>query len=201
MLSSQRRLHLLGVFAERVRRNQRLQLLEPGQPVADRAEVGERAAEPTVADIGHATAGRLAGHRLGALPLRSHEEHEAAGGGDLFEILAGPEQAADRLADVDDVDQVAAAVDVGPHLRVPAAGPVAEMDACFDQFLGQDIRHVRELSREGKGSVRREHRRLSAFFQPCQRCPTGARAEKRFAARFPGTCLETVASHELDSDR
>ena len=143
VLAAQRRLHLLGVGREGVAGDQGLELLEPGQPVADRAEVGERAPEPAVADIGHAAAAGLAGDRLGPLPLGAHKQHQAAGGGDLLEILAGPEQTADRLADVDDVDEVLAAVDVGPHLRVPAAGAVAEMHAGFDQFLGQDVRHAR----------------------------------------------------------
>ena len=56
----------------------------------------------------------------------------------LLQILPGPQQAADRLADVDDVDQIAAGVDVRPHLGVPAAGAMAEMDPRFDQVLNQN---------------------------------------------------------------
>ena len=56
-------------------------------------------------------------------------------GGHALQVLARPQQAADRLADVDDVDQVAAGVDVGPHLGVPAAGPMAEMDPGFNQVF------------------------------------------------------------------
>ena len=39
-----------------------------------------------------------------------------------------------RLVEVDDVDAVARAVDERPHLRVPALGLVAEVDAGFEQL-------------------------------------------------------------------
>ena len=52
-----------------------------------------------------------------------------------IEELRGAQQAADRLPHVDDVDQVPLAVDVRPHLRVPPARPVPEMDARIDQVF------------------------------------------------------------------
>ena len=58
--------------------------------------------------------------------------------GHPLQILPGPQQAADRLAHVDDVDQVAAGVDIRPHLGVPAAGAMAEMDPRFDQVFYQN---------------------------------------------------------------
>ena len=57
--------------------------------------------------------------------------------GHLRQVLPGPQQAADRLADVDDVDQVLAGVDVGRHLGIPAARPMPEMNSRLDQFLDQ----------------------------------------------------------------
>ena len=75
-------------------------------------------------------------------------------GGDLLEILLGPQQAANGLADVDDVDQVLAGVDVGPHFGVPAAGPMAEMDPRFDQLLHQDRCHRKLLAQGTPASAR-----------------------------------------------
>ena len=46
-----------------------------------------------------------------------------------------PYRPADGFLDVDDVDEVAAAVDVRPHFRVPAAGAVSEVDARLDGEL------------------------------------------------------------------
>ena len=46
------------------------------------------------------------------------------------------------LAQVDDVDAVALAVDVRPHLRVPSAGALAKVDACFDEVLNERIPSV-----------------------------------------------------------
>ena len=47
-------------------------------------------------------------------------------------------QAGDGLLQVDDVDAVAVGEDVRAHLRVPALGLVAEVDACFEQSLHRD---------------------------------------------------------------
>ncbi len=60
------------------------------------------------------------------------------------QVLLGPQQAADRFADVDDVNQILAGVNIRPHLRVPAAGAVAEVDAGFDQFFNE-CRHKKLL--------------------------------------------------------
>ena len=137
ILAVQRRLHLLGVRGQLVAAAQTLELFQPGQPTANGAEVGQRAAQPAVADVGHAAARGLALDRLARLPLGAHEQHQAAAGGDLLQILLGPQQPANRFADVDDVDQILAGVDVRPHLGVPAARPMAEMNPGFDQLLDQ----------------------------------------------------------------
>ena len=113
----------------------RFQLFQPAEPAADGAEVGQRAAQPAVADEGHAAADALLLDHVAGLPLGADQQHQASLGGDLLQILARPQQAANRLADVDDVDQVAAGVDVRPHLGVPAAGAMAKMNPRLDQVL------------------------------------------------------------------
>ena len=161
VLAVQGRLHLLRVGGQLLAGPHGLELFQAAEPAADGAEVGQRAAQPAVADEGHAAAQRLLLDGFGRLPLGADEQDQAALGGDPLQVLSGPQQAADRLADVDDVDQVAAAVDVRPHLGVPAAGPMAEMDPCFDQVFYQDgsqeqisQRHTGEVLARG-GGVRR----------------------------------------------
>src|SRR5439155_4850720 len=57
-------------------------------------------------------------------------------------VAVGPEETADRLTQVDDVDQIAFAVDVRPHLGIPPAGAVSEVDAGLDQVLHLDDGHA-----------------------------------------------------------
>src|SRR5262249_17254876 len=66
----------------------------------------------------------------------------AAVTGHLGQVAVRPQQAADGLAKVDDVDQIALAVDVRPHLGVPPAGTVSEVDAGLDQVLNLDNGHA-----------------------------------------------------------
>ena len=108
---------------------QAFQLVEALEAFADGAVVGERAAQPALADVGHMAARRFALNGLLRLAFGADEEHEAAAGGDLGEEAVGAEQAAHGLAQIDYVDEVTLAVDELAHLRVPATGPVPEMHA------------------------------------------------------------------------
>ena len=94
---------------------------------------------------------RAASRSIGflGLALGADEDDQAAAAGDLGEERVGAEQAAHGFAQVDDVDEIALAVDVRPHLGIPAAGPVSEMDAGFDQFLNLNNRHAKHLLRLG----------------------------------------------------
>ena len=122
------------------------QFLQTSQAVTDGAEVGQRAAEPAFADVGHAAAGGFPGNRFLSLSFGANKQHEAARFGDLLEILSAAKQPANRLANIDDVNEVFATKDVGPHLWVPAAGAVAKMHTSFNEFLGKGSRH-------GEGSL------------------------------------------------
>ena len=135
-----RHVHLAGVFAGG--QPHRFEFGEPFEAVADGAVVGERAAQPALADEGHPAAGRLAFDGFLGLPLGADEQHQAAVAGHLGEVAVGPQQAANGLAQVDDVDEIALAVDVRPHLGVPTAGPMPEMDAGLDQVLHLDNGHA-----------------------------------------------------------
>ena len=85
-------------------------------------------------DVRHAGALRVLLDRILGLLLRADEEHGAAAAcevarerGSLLEELEG-------LLQVDDVDAPALAEDEAAHLRVPAAGLVAEVDTGLQQL-------------------------------------------------------------------
>ena len=74
------------------------------------------------------------GHRLLGLTLGADEEHAAAARDDVAQRLEGPMRHRHGLREVEDVDAVARAVDVGRHPRVPAPRLVAEVDASLEQL-------------------------------------------------------------------
>jgi hypothetical protein len=78
-----------------------------------------------------------------------------------LQVLSGTEQAANGFADIDDMDEVAAGINIRPHLGVPAAGAMAKMDPGFNQVLyeyGSQIKSPQgtpAMSPSVVGSVRR----------------------------------------------
>ncbi len=109
-----------------------LGVLQPHQVVdaaLDGVEVGEGAAQPAGVDVGHAAALGLALDGVLSLTLGADEEEGLAGGDEVGDEPAGLFQAVDGLLEVDDVDAVAFREDELAHLRVPAPGLVAEVDA------------------------------------------------------------------------
>ena len=67
------------------------------------------------------------------------EEDLAAAGDGVVDELAGLLEAVEGLFEVDDVDAVFLAEQILAHLGVPALGPVAEMQAGFEQVLDADV--------------------------------------------------------------
>ncbi len=57
----------------------------------------------------------------------------------FHDVIVGDFEELDGLLQVNDVDAVSGAEDVRPHLGVPAAGLVAEVDPGFQQFLHSDV--------------------------------------------------------------
>jgi hypothetical protein len=70
-------------------RQPRLQLVEPLQSVADGAVVGQGAAQPALADEGHAAAVRLALDGLLGLALGADEQHQVTAAGHLGQEAGG----------------------------------------------------------------------------------------------------------------
>jgi hypothetical protein len=81
----------------------------------------------------HAAAAGLFLDGVTGLALGANEQHVLAAGHHVGDQLLRPHQALGRLADVDDVDHVALAVDVRLHLGIPPADAVAEVDAGIDE--------------------------------------------------------------------
>ncbi len=137
-LAVERGLHLLGIGLDLSGCPEIFQFLQAVEPGADGAEIGERAAEPALGHIVHAAAFGLFLDRVLGLALGADKQHVAALSDGLMDQLLGAKDPLDGLLDVDDVDHVAFAVDVGLHLRIPAADAMTEMHAGvhqrFDEF-------------------------------------------------------------------
>jgi len=123
---------------------------EPVEALLDRAEVREGAAEPAVRHEVHAAALRLLDDDVLRLALRAHEEHAAAATHGVDDKIEGLLEEARRLVEINDVDPVPGAVDVRAHLRVPALGLVAEVDACVEE-RPQGERELAALLSAGRG--------------------------------------------------
>ncbi len=141
-LAGQGRDHLLGVGQRLLAVQGILELLEPLEPAADGPKVGEGPSQPPLGHIGHAGASALLDDRLGRLPLGADEQDQAVGRRHAVEKLDRAQQPADRFFQVNNMNQVALAVDVRLHLRVPPAGAVAIVNPCINKIF-DDERHSR----------------------------------------------------------
>ena len=131
-----------------------LEFFQPLQPVADRAVVVS--AQPALGDVGHAAPGGFPLDEFLGLALGADEEDQPPLGNDLRDVAVAAEQAADGFPEVNDVDQVALAVDVRPHLGVPTAGPVPVVDAGVEQFLDLNDGHANVSVSEAARPIWRE---------------------------------------------
>jgi hypothetical protein len=59
----------------------------------------------------------------------------------VVEEILRTEDAAERLPQIDDVDEVAAAVDERRHLRIPPRHAASEVHTCIDELLYGDLIH------------------------------------------------------------
>ncbi len=134
-LPAHRRLVLFLVVLDGAVRLETFELFQPLQPLANRVEVGQRAADPALRHGGHSAPRGLGFDHDAQLPLGPEEHDLRSRARQLPEEVTRPKNPADRLLQVDDVDLVPLAEDVRFHLRIPPAGLVSEVDSCVDQFL------------------------------------------------------------------
>src|SRR6266850_2177673 len=118
-----------------------LELLEPGDRLANRREVRQGPAEPALVDVEHAAAAGFLEHGLLGLLLGADEEHCPAARGQVTDEPVGLAELLECLLKVDDVNAVALAEDVLLHLRVPALGLMAEVHSGLEQLLHRQRGH------------------------------------------------------------
>src|SRR6266851_946285 len=141
-----------------------VELAQAADRVRDGLEIGQHAAEPAVVDVILPAALGGLGDRLLRLALGADEEYAAAAGDSVAQLLQSAVEHRHRLLEVDDMDAVANAEEVGLHLRIPAAGVVAEMNASFEQLAHGEARH-RHAGRSFSGwSATGENRSLNQGF-------------------------------------
>src|SRR5436305_4326330 len=124
----------------------REQVVEALDPLRDRLEVRQQAAEPALVDVGHAgLVGRLL-DRVTGLLLGAHEHDRAAAPRDARRELLGVLKQTIGLLEVDDVYPVALSEDEPPHLRIPPARLVPEVDSRLEQVGDRYVRHTAPFS-------------------------------------------------------
>src|SRR5690606_12465872 len=111
------------------------QLAQATNLLLDRLEVREHAAEPPLRHMEGVGPLGLTLDDGAELLLRADEENALATGDHLTRQLLRQLDLPLRLPQVDDVDSVAFREDELPHLRVPPAGLVTEMNAGFQEIL------------------------------------------------------------------
>jgi hypothetical protein len=106
-----------------------LQRHEALHRLANRFVVGEHAAKPAIADKRHFGSVCVCAHGLTRSTLGADEENLAAVSDSRLDERAGFARQREALLEIDDVDLVTIAKDVGCHLRVPVTGLVTKMHA------------------------------------------------------------------------
>ena len=117
------------------------EVVQAPDALADRLEVRQQPAEPTMVDVGHAGSLRDIANGVARLLLGADEQHGAATVGERRgELLRLPQQGG-GLEQVDYVDAAALAIDEAAHLWVPTTRLVAEMDAGLQQLRNAHVSH------------------------------------------------------------
>ena len=118
------------------------EFFESLEAIANRAVIREGAAEPALGDIGHIGPLGFALDQFLGLTLGANEQNQPALADDLRQVTVAAKQSANAFPEVDDVDEIALAVNVRPHFRVPAASPVPIVDAGVEHFLDLHDSHA-----------------------------------------------------------
>src|SRR5439155_26605121 len=119
-----------------------VELLEPIDRLLDGLKIRQHTAQPARVDVEGAAAVGLLAHGVLGLLLGADEEHLAALRREVPDEVVSVAEHLDRLLQVDDVDAVPRAEDVGLHLRIPATGLVSEVHPGLEQVLHGDVRHT-----------------------------------------------------------
>src|SRR5450756_1317894 len=115
-----------------------LQFVEVHDPLVDGYEVGQRPPEPPLVDERHAAPLGMLEHRLLCLLLGANEQDAPSVGYGVANRVVSDAYHDQRLLQVDYVDVVPLGEDIWPHLGVPPAGLVTEMNSRLQEFLHGD---------------------------------------------------------------
>ena len=118
------------------------ELAQTQQPAADRAEVGEHPAQPSVVHERHVDPGGVVRNDFLGLLLRPDEQDDAAATAEPLDEGVGFLEPGQRSLEVDDVDPGTLPEEVPLHLRVPPSRLVAEVHARLEELPPGDDRHV-----------------------------------------------------------
>ena len=121
-----------------VQRTVRLHLVNLGHlpdGLADRREVGEHTAGPTLGHIRHVDGLCRFGHNVLGLLLGGHEQDALAALGNLLGCGCSVVDQGHSLVEVDDVNSLLLREDVGSHVGVPLALEVPEVGSCLKQLV------------------------------------------------------------------
>ena len=132
---------LLDHLFDLTRGDQALHLPQLAHAGVHGLEVGEHPTEPAVVHVRHSTARSEVLNRLPRLLLGADEQHGATIGHGAADKTVGGVDAFQRLLKIDDVDPVALTEDEPTHLRVPAAGLMAEVNSGGQQLFHSDNSH------------------------------------------------------------
>ena len=138
--SREGRNHLLRVRKRLLAVERVLELFQPFQSASDRPKIGERSPNHRSVTYGIPGAVALLDQRVGRLALGANEQDQAIRRGDPVKELDRAQQTANSLFQVDNVNQVALAVNVRLHLGIPPADPVTVVNPGFNEIF-DDERH------------------------------------------------------------
>ncbi len=111
-------------------------------------EIGQQTAQPTLTDIGLTATLCLHTHHIPGRTLGTHEQHHRLAAIPTLQRRKPPHRPAVQqqgLLQIDDVNAIALAVQVGRHLRVPVAGLMAEMEPSLQHFTHAYLAHASVL--------------------------------------------------------
>ena len=103
--------------------------------LANRGEVGQHTACPTLRDIRHVHLLCVSGNYVLCLFLRTYKQHLATGLSQVFQRLCCLVNLNSSLVQVNDVDTVALHIDIRSHSGIPFAFQVTKVATCFEKLI------------------------------------------------------------------
>jgi len=140
MFALRQKSFLLGQALKTAVGNHRVHVLEAFDRRLDRLEVAEHATEPAGINVGHTATTSFFRNDFACLTLGADKKNGATVGRQATDVLDRLLVHDDGLFEVDDVDSISMAEDVGGHLGVPEPGLMSKVDTRF-QHIAHGVLH------------------------------------------------------------